>query len=78
MPTDRGASELRNAHCVEVVGLGSSSYTKPLGTNDWLDVGFSPRRAGHDDLRHPQTASSRSICCSRSSVRTTPGMRVST
>ena len=26
------------------VGFGSSSYTNTLGTNDWFDVGFSPRK----------------------------------
>ena len=27
-----------------MVGFGSSSYTNTLGTYDWFDVGFSPRK----------------------------------
>lgn len=27
-----------------MVGFGSSSYTNTLGTKDWFDVGFSPRK----------------------------------
>lgn len=28
-----------------MVGFGSSSYTNTLGSNDWFDVGFSPRKS---------------------------------
>jgi len=28
-----------------MVGFGSTSLTNSLGTNDWFDVGFSPRKA---------------------------------
>lgn len=27
-----------------MVGFGSTPYTNTLGTNDWFDVGFSPRK----------------------------------
>jgi hypothetical protein len=28
-----------------MVGFGSTPYTNTLGTNEWFDVGFSPRKA---------------------------------
>jgi len=43
-----------------MVGFGSTSLTNSLGTNDWFDVGFSPRKSALTlygiDPNHPDLA----------------------